>query len=89
MEFMHSHHPHSVTNQLLFYLMMGYEPCALPTVMPKTSFTAIETHLKSLNATRNEALTTHKLACQVMSSRNQQGFKPFERETRCGWRLKT
>ena len=39
----------------------------------------METHLKSLNAVRDEALTTHELTSQVMSSRNHQGFKPFEK----------
>ena len=76
---MHNHHPHSVTNQSPFYLMMGYKPCALPTVLPKTSIPAIETHLKFLNAARDEALAAHELAHQVMSSKNHQGFKSFKK----------
>ena len=60
--------------------MMGHEPYALPTVLSKTSISAIEIHLKSLNATRDKALTAHKLVHQVMSSRNCQGFKPFKKE---------
>ena len=59
--------------------MMGYEPHALPTVLSKTSIPIVETYLKSLNAIRNEALATHELACQVMSSRNCQGFKSFKK----------
>ena len=59
--------------------MMGYKPCTLPTVLFKTSIPIIETRLKSLNAAKNEALTAHELACQVMSSRNHQGFKPFKK----------
>ena len=59
--------------------MMGYEPHALPTVLPETSIPIIGTCLKSLNAARDEALAAHKLAHQVMSSRNHQGFKPFEK----------
>ena len=39
----------------------------------------METHLKSLNAARDEALAAYELACQVMSFRNCQGFKPFEK----------
>ena len=78
-ESIYNHCPHSVTNQLPFYLMMGYEPCALPTVLPKTSIPTIEIHLKSLNAARDEALAAHELVHQVMSSRNCQGFKPFKK----------
>ena len=48
--------------------MMGYEPCALPSVIANTSIPAVENHLKTLFAARNEALATHKLARQVMSS---------------------
>ena len=78
-EFTHNHHPHSVTNQSLFYLMMEYELHALPTVLSKTSIPAMKSYLKSLYATRDEALTAHELACQVMFSRNCQGFKPFKK----------
>ena len=76
-EFAHNHRPHSVTNQSLFYLMMGYEPRALPSVIANTSIPAVESRLKTLFAARNEALAAHELARQVMSSRSQRGFKPF------------
>ena len=49
-EFAHNHRPHSVTNQSLFYLMMGYEPCALPSLISNSSIPAVESHLKSLVA---------------------------------------
>ena len=74
---MHNHCPHSITNQSLFYLMMGYEPCALPSVIADTSIAAVESRLKTLSAAHNEGLATHELARQVMSSRSQRGFKPF------------
>ena len=77
-EFTHNHHPHSVTTQSPFYLMMGYEPCALPTVISETSIPAMEDCLKTLNAARDEALASHELARQVMLSRNHRGFRPFE-----------
>ena len=73
-EFAHNHRPHSVTNQSLFYLMMGYEPRALPSVISDTSIPAVETRLKTLSAAHNEALATHELARQVMSSRSRRGF---------------
>ena len=67
-EFAHNHHPHSITNQSPFYLMMGYEPHALPSVIANTSIPTVESRLKILSAARNEALATHELARQVMSS---------------------
>ena len=70
-EFTHNHCPHSITTQSPFYLMMGYKPCALPTVISETSIPTMEDRLKTLNATRDEALASHELAQQVMSSRNR------------------
>ena len=77
MEFTHNHSPHSVTNQSPFYLMMGYKPCALPSLISDSSIPTVESCLKSQVATQDEALATHELACQVMSSHNNQGFTPF------------
>ena len=76
-EFMHNHRPHSVTNQSPFYLMMGYEPRALPSVISDISIPAVESRLKTLSAAHNEALSAHALAQQVMNSRSRKGFKPF------------
>ena len=68
-EFAHNHRPHSVTNQSLFYLMMGYEPCALPSVISDTTTPAVETRLKTLSAAHDEALAAPELAHQVMATR--------------------
>ena len=57
--------------------MMGYEPCALPSVISDTSVPAVEIRLKTLSAARNEALAAHELARQVMNSCSRRGFKPF------------
>ena len=76
-EFAHNHHPHSVTNQSPFYLMIGYKRCALPSLISDSSIPAVKSCLKSLIAAQDEALATHKLACRVMSSHNNQGFTPF------------
>ena len=67
-KFAHNHHLHSVINQLLFFLMMGYEPCALPMVLPETQHPAVEACLQQLSAACNEALAAHELARQVMAS---------------------
>ena len=49
-KFAYNHRPHSITNQSPFYLMMGYEPCALPSVIANTSIPAVESRLKTLAA---------------------------------------
>ena len=61
-KFAHNHCPHSVTNQSPFYLMMGYEPCALPSVISDTPISIVESHLKTHSAAHNEALAVHELA---------------------------
>ena len=78
-EFMHNHRPHSVTNQLPFFLIMGYEPRALPTIISDTSLPAVQNHLNSLLAMRKEALATHDLTRQTMKSRTWQNFQPFKK----------
>ena len=77
-EFTHNHCPHSITNQSPFYLMMGYEPCALSSVISNTTIPAVETCLKTLSTTHDEALAAHKLAHQVMAARTCCSFSPFK-----------
>ena len=67
-EFTHNHRPHSVTSQLPFFLMMGYEPHAIPSIIQDSAIPAVETRLKNLTAARNEALAAHKLVQQVMAT---------------------
>ena len=50
--------------------MMRYEPHALPSLISDSSTSVIESHLKSLVATQDEALAAHELTHQVMSSCN-------------------
>ena len=57
--------------------MMGYEPLALPTILPSTSVPAVDLRLKELTAARDEALAAHELARQVMASRSRKPFTPF------------
>ena len=61
-KFGHNHHPHSITNQSLFYLIIGYEPRALPSVITNTSIPTVESCLKTLPTARNEALIAHEPA---------------------------
>ena len=67
-EFTHNHHPHSVTNQSPFFLMMGYEPHPLSTIISETSLPAVKNHLDTLLAIQKEALVAHDLARQTMRS---------------------
>ena len=76
-EFTHNHRPHSVTGKSPFFLMMGFEPRALPSLLPESPLPAIETRLKALSAARDEALAAHELARQVMASRTHKNFTPF------------
>jgi len=65
-EFAHNHRPHSVTNQLPFYLMYGYEPRPLPSVISETHIPAAESRIKELSEARREALAAHDIARKVM-----------------------
>ena len=78
-EFAHNHRPHSITGKSPFFLMMGYEPIALPTILPSTSVPAVELRLKELTAARDEALAAHELARQVMACRTRKPFSPFSK----------
>jgi len=49
-EFAHNHCPYSVTNQFPFYLMIGYEPRALPSITTNSSISTIKSCLKTLVA---------------------------------------
>ena len=78
-KFTHNHHPHSVTSQSPFFLMMGYEPHALPSTIQNSAIPAVETRLKNLTAAQNKALAAHELAQQVMATHTQQRFVPFKK----------
>ena len=78
-EFTHNHRPHSVTSQSPFFLMMGYEPHTLPSIIQNSTIPAVETRLKNLTAARNKALAAHKLARQIMAAHTRQKFTPFKK----------
>ena len=62
-----------------FYVMMGYNPCAIPSVYPSTPVPMVETHLELLKKVHEEALATHKLARQRMAEHITRGFTPFRK----------
>ena len=77
-EFAHNQHMHSSVKHLPFYLMMGYEPKAIPTAYPKSDVPAAEKRIVALQKSREEALAAHELARQTMAERITRRFTPFE-----------
>ena len=77
-EFVHNHRPHSSTGKSPFYLMMGYEPQALPEIIETAQLPAVEERLNSLKEARNEALAAHKISQELMKDRIKSKFTPFE-----------
>ena len=65
-EFVHNHRPHSSTGKSPFYLMMGYEPQALPEIIETSQLPMVEDRLRTLKEARNEALATHKIAQELI-----------------------
>ena len=76
-EFVHNIWPHSTTRKSPFYLIMGYEPQALPNITNKTDLPTVEKWLNELVRARNEASAAHELARQTMKSQIQSKFTPF------------
>ena len=77
-EVIHNHHPHSTTGKYPFYLMLGYEPQAIPSIIKTAHLPALEEHLRNLDTSQKEALTVHKLAQQLMKNQIKSKFTPFE-----------
>ena len=76
-KFVHNIRPHSVTGKSPFYLIMGYEPQALPDITNKTNLPAVEKRLDEIVKARNKASAAHKLARQTMKNWIQSKFTPF------------
>jgi len=77
-EFAINQRTHSTQKASPFYLMMGYEPKAIPTPFPATNIPMAQEWIMILQRARDEALAAHKLACQTMAERITRGFTPFE-----------
>ena len=76
-EFVHSIWPHSTTRRSPFYLIMGYEPQALPNISNKTDLPTVEKQLNELIKARDEASAAHELARFTMKNWIQSKFTPF------------
>ena len=81
-EFMHNQRTAQGRNASLFYVMMGYNPHAIPSVYPSTPVSAGETCLKLLKKVHKEALAAHELARQRMAEHIIRGFTPFRKGQR-------
>ena len=79
MEFAHNQHVAQGRNASPFFLMMGYNPRAIPTVVPPTNVPAVEERLDNLRQARQEAEAAHELARQRMAERITRDFTPFKK----------
>lgn len=77
MEFSHNQRIPQGRNESPFYLMMGYNPRAIPTVTVKSDIPSVEQRMKLLINARDEAAAAHELARQRMAARVNHNFKPF------------
>ena len=90
-KFTHNYCPHSVTNVSPFYLMYGYEPRPLPSIISETLIPAAEKCIKELSEARKEAVVTHDLARKAMKDQNSDKFTPFAKGDKVwleAWNLK-
>ena len=76
-EFMHNQRAAQGRNASPFYLMMGYNPRSIPSVIPRTLVPSVEERLGNLEKARLEAMAAHELARQHMAERITRGFTPF------------
>ena len=67
MEFTHNQHMAQGCNASPFFLTMGYNLQAIPTIVPPTNVSAVEEHLDNLQQAQQKAKTAHKLAQQQMA----------------------
>jgi len=77
-EFAHNNHMHSARRQSPFFLMMGYNPRAIPPIIEKTNVPSVEDRLQTLKRVREEAFALHELARQTMLNRTRNKFEPFK-----------
>src|ERR1700759_2310956 len=74
-EFAHNNRAHETSKMSPFQIMYGTDPKGIPTAFPRINTPAIENRLTELMKIRQEALTAHELARQLMISRSKS--KPF------------
>ena len=78
-EFMHNQRTAQNRNASPFYLMMGYDPRAIPSITEQMTVPTVEQRLENLQKARNEAAAAHEIARQRMAERITKGFTPFKK----------
>jgi hypothetical protein len=68
-EFVHNHRKHDSRNASPFFLMMGYEPRALPHILPNSAIPTANKRVQKLQKIREEAISCHHIAMQRMAER--------------------
>ena len=76
-EFTHNSATHSVTQKTPFFLMMGYEPWAYPS-LGKTFLPNLEGQLAELSAVHDDAQAAHKVTQQKMKEWITSKFTPWK-----------
>ena len=76
-EFAHNQLVPQGRNESPFFLMMGYNPRAIPSPRPTSDHPSLEQRLSRLDAARKEATAAHELARQRMMERFPNSFTPF------------
>jgi RNase H-like domain found in reverse transcriptase/Integrase zinc binding domain len=78
-EFVHNHRRHSAKDASPFFIMMGYEPKALPHLLPESNVPAAEERVRILQKIREEAISCHNIAMQRMAERSfGQKYQPWK-----------
>ena len=77
-EFAHNQRIPQGRNESPFFLMMGYNSRAIPSVVQDTNIPTVEKRISALGQARDEAHAAHELARQRMAERITRGFKPFK-----------
>ena len=76
---MHNQQTAQNRNASPFYLMMGYNPRAIPSITEQVTVPMVKQQLENLQKARNEAVAAHEIARQWMAEQITKGFTPFKK----------
>lgn len=74
---MHNYQLYSVTNKSSFFLIIGFKPQALPSVLLAIDPPSMESYLQSLTIACNKILATYELIYQTIAAHSHYQFIPF------------
>jgi len=78
LEFSYNQRNHADRKHSPFFLMMGYDPIAIPEGFPRTNTPYAEQRLLDLQQARREAEAAHKIAQSRMTERFNRRLPPFK-----------